>query len=54
MIRSDFIIKGNQIYFLELNSIPGMSGESIIPQQVEKAGMKVEEVLQKIIDDKLN
>ncbi len=54
MIRSDFIIKGNQIYFLELNSIPGMSGESIIPQQVEKAGMKVEEVLQQIIDDKLN
>ena len=54
MIRADFIIKGNQIYFLELNSIPGMSGESIIPQQVEKAGMKVEEVLQQIIDDKLN
>lgn len=54
MIRSDFIIKGNQIYFLELNSIPGMSSESIIPQQVEKAGMKVEEVLQQIIVDKLN
>ena len=54
MIRSDFIIKGNQIYFLELNSIPGMSEESIIPQQVEKAGMKVEEVLQLIIKDKLN
>jgi D-alanine-D-alanine ligase len=54
MIRSDFIIKGNQIYFLELNSIPGMSEESIIPQQVEKAGMKVEEVLQRIINDKLN
>jgi D-alanine-D-alanine ligase len=54
MIRSDFIIKGNQIYFLELNSIPGMSEESIIPQQVEKAGMKVEEVLQQIINDKLN
>ncbi len=54
MIRSDFIIKGNQIYFLELNSIPGMSEESIIPQQVEKAGLKVEEVLQRIINDKLN
>jgi len=54
MIRSDFIIKGNQIYFLELNSIPGMSEESIIPQQVEKAGMKIEEVLQQIIGDKLN
>lgn len=54
MIRADFIIKGNQIYFLELNSIPGMTGESIIPKQVEQAGLKMEEVLQKIIEDRLN
>jgi D-alanine-D-alanine ligase len=51
LIRVDFIIKGNQVYFLELNSIPGMSRESIIPQQVEAAGLKMEEVLQWIIDD---
>jgi len=54
IIRADFIIKGNQIYFLELNSIPGMSGESIIPQQVEKAGMNMEGVLQQIIENELN
>jgi len=52
IIRVDFIIKGNQLYFLELNSIPGMSKESIIPQQVETAGLKMEEVLQSIIDDR--
>lgn len=54
IIRADFIIKGNQLYFLELNSIPGMSEESIIPQQVSSIGMKMEDVLQKVIDDELN
>ncbi len=52
--RADFIIKGNQLYFLELNSIPGMSRESIIPKQVEAAGMKMEEVLQQVIDHALS
>jgi len=51
IIRVDFIIKGNQVYFLELNSIPGMSEESIIPKQVESMGLKMEEVLQQVIDD---
>ena len=54
IIRVDFIIKGNQLYFLELNSIPGMSRESIIPKQVESAGLKMEEVLQWVIDDALS
>jgi D-alanine-D-alanine ligase len=54
LIRVDFIIKGNQVYFLELNSIPGMSKESIIPQQVRAAGLRIEEVLQAVIDDALS
>ena len=51
IIRVDFIIKGNQLYFLELNSIPGMSEESIIPKQINSAGMKMEEILQQVIDN---
>jgi len=51
IIRVDFIIKGNQLYFLELNSIPGMSKESIIPKQVNSMGMKMEDLLQQVIDD---
>jgi len=53
IIRADFIIKGNQLYFLELNSIPGMSRESIIPQQVKSIGLKMEDVLQQVIDNEL-
>lgn len=48
IIRVDFIIKGNQLYFLELNSIPGMSKESIIPKQVLSAGLTMEEVLRRL------
>jgi len=51
IVRVDFIIKGNQVYFLELNSIPGMSRESIIPKQVASIGMLMEEVLQQVIEE---
>ncbi len=54
IIRVDFIMKGNQLYFLELNSIPGMSRESIIPQQVSYVGLQMEDVLQMVIADKLS
>jgi D-alanine-D-alanine ligase len=51
IIRVDFIIKGNQVYFLELNSIPGMSEESIIPKQVHSMGLKMPTVLQQVIEE---
>lgn len=54
IVRVDFIIKGNQVYFLELNSIPGMSRESIIPKQIDSMGLKMEEVLQQVIEDSLS
>jgi len=54
IVRVDFIIKGNQLYFLELNSIPGMSRESIIPKQVASMGESMEHILQQVIDDALS
>jgi D-alanine-D-alanine ligase len=51
IVRIDFIIRGNQIYFLELNTIPGMSKESIVPQQIRAMGLKEEEVLREVIED---
>ncbi len=53
IVRVDFIIKGNQFYFLELNSIPGMTRESIVPQQIRAMDMKEETVLRKVIEDTL-
>jgi len=54
IVRVDFIIKGNQVYFLELNSIPGMSRESIIPKQVDSMGLKMEDLLQQVIEEAIS
>jgi len=54
IVRIDFILKGNQIYFLELNSVPGMSRESILPQQIRALNLTVEEVILKIINEGIN
>jgi D-alanine-D-alanine ligase len=51
IVRIDYIIRGNQIYFLELNTIPGMTRESIVPQQIRAMGLKVEDVLKEVIED---
>lgn len=39
--RMDFIIKNNQPYLIEVNTVPGLSEESIIPQQAVKAGISL-------------
>ena len=49
IVRVDFIIKGNQLYFLELNSVPGMTKESIIPKQIRAMGLEEKDVLRKIV-----
>ena len=51
IVRADFIARGNQLYFLELNSIPGMSKESIVPKQIRSMGLSVEEIIEKVISD---
>lgn len=53
IVRIDFIVSGKQAFFLELNSIPGMSNESVIPQQIQSMGMQVKDVLQEVIDESI-
>lgn len=50
MTRSDFIVDGkSQIYFLEINTIPGMTKNSLVPKSAAAAGVSMTEVLDKII-----
>lgn len=44
MCRVDYIIRGNDYYMLEVNSIPGLSEESIVPQQARAMGISLEEL----------
>ena len=39
MCRIDFIIRDGKYYMLEVNSVPGLSAESIVPQQARAMGL---------------
>ena len=44
MVRMDFILKNQQAYLIEINTIPGLSEESIIPQQSKSYGISLKEL----------
>lgn len=49
IVRIDFIITGDEPTMIEINTVPGFSAMSIVPQQMEKAGLAVGDTLDKII-----
>lgn len=52
VVRVDFIVTPEgKPYFIELNSIPGMSAGSIVPKQVQAMGMSLGELYDIIIAD---
>jgi D-alanine-D-alanine ligase len=51
IVRIDYIISGKDIYFLEVNTVPGMSPNSIVPKQIRAAGLSVAEVYKIIIEE---
>ncbi len=50
-IRIDYIIKLNQPYFLEVNTVPGLSEQSIIPQQANVLGIHISELFTMAIQE---
>jgi len=53
IVRIDFILKENELYFLEINTIPGMTETSFIPQQLNAMGMDLRQVISQIIENDL-
>lgn len=55
IIRIDYIItEGDMINLLEVNTTPGMTTTSFIPQQVRAAGLQMKDVLTDIIENELD
>ena len=52
IIRVDWIITDERINLLEVNTTPGMTPTSFIPQQVRAAGLDIKDVLTDIIENK--
>jgi len=51
IVRVDFIIVDDKPVFLEINTVPGMSAESIIPKQARAAGIELEDLYSMVIED---
>ena len=53
LTRSEFIIQKGKPYFIEINTNPGLSSESIIPKQARNAGMSLTEFFDILIQNVL-
>lgn len=53
IIRVDFFLSVNKVYLLEVNTTPGMTATSFIPQQIKAAGIDIKNVFTDIIEDNI-
>ncbi len=53
LVRFDYILKDGKFYFLEVNTIPGLSAASIVPQQIRYMGKTEKAVYGELIEDAL-
>ncbi len=53
-IRIDFIISNEHIFLLEVNTTPGMTATSFIPQQIRAAGLDIKNVFSEILEDAIS
>ena len=53
IVRFDYIVDDNEIWFLEVNTVPGMTGESLVPKMVREAGIAVSDFYTTIVEDAL-
>jgi len=51
IVRVDFIVVNSNPFFLEINTVPGMTMESIIPKQAKAAGIDLGELYSMVIED---
>lgn len=52
--RSEFIFKDGKPHLLEINTIPGLTKESILPQQAAQAGISLAELFENAIHEALH
>ena len=52
--RSEFIFIGDTPFFIEINSIPGMTNDSILPKQAENSGISLKDICSEVIEQAIN
>jgi len=51
LVRVDYICSEEGLYFLEVNTIPGMTSASLVPQMVRAAGLSMTDFLTTVIEN---
>jgi len=51
--RSEFIFKNDEPHLLEVNTVPGLTRESILPQQAAEAGISLQDLFDNAIEEAL-
>jgi D-alanine-D-alanine ligase len=51
IVRVDFIIIGEEPWFIEINTIPGMTKESLVPKEAAAAGIALEELYSTVVEN---
>jgi D-alanine-D-alanine ligase len=50
VVRADYIFNKNGLYFLEINTIPGLAANSIVPKMARSFGWSNSELLDKVLN----
>lgn len=48
--RSDFIVSPKGVYFLEINALPGITSESLLPKSLDAVGSSFEEFVSHVLE----
>ncbi len=51
IVRVDYLYADNQFFFMEINTVPGMSANSIVPKQLDAAKLDVSDILSKVVEN---
>jgi D-alanine-D-alanine ligase len=51
IVRVDFIVTGEMPYFIEINTVPGMTKESLVPKEAAAAGISLEELYSMAVEN---
>ena len=53
--RADFLLEPNgHVWFLEMNTIPGMTEQSLFPKSAACVGIAFEDLLKRLVDGAIN
>jgi D-alanine-D-alanine ligase len=48
--RSDFIVRDGEVYFLEVNTLPGLTEQSLYPKAAAAIGLEYHDLIRHLVE----